>query len=83
MRGNILKRIENLERKTDIRNTIPENDRMNVLSYPDGDEAECDRLLQERITELKSRYGANITADDFLVVWLRKFYGDETGGVHD
>lgn len=68
----LLKRIEIVEREMDI-STIPERDRIIVISYPDGDEAEHDRLLQERMAELKSKYGPNISEDDFLIIGIRKF----------
>jgi hypothetical protein len=78
MRGNILKRIELLEKETGT-NVIPEKDRIIVVTFLDGDKAEFDRKVQERMVELREKYGPNIKKDDFTVVGIRKFYSKKKG----
>jgi len=79
MKGNILKRIELLEKETET-NSIPEKDRIIAVTFPDGDKAEFDRKVQERMAELREKYGPNIKRDDFLVIGIRKFYSKKSGG---
>jgi hypothetical protein len=52
---------------------VPEKDRIIVVPYPDGDYVEFNRRLQERMVELRERYGPNISRDDFLIIGIRKF----------
>jgi len=78
MRGNFLKRIELLEKETET-NVIPEKDRIIAVTFPNGDKAEFDRKVQERMAELREKYGSNIKKDDFLVIGIRKCYSKKKG----
>lgn len=78
MKGNILRRIELLERETET-NVIPGKDRIIVVTFPDGGKAEFDRKLQERMVELRNKFGPNIKEDDFLVIGIRMFYSKKKG----
>ncbi|GEM_PF-1869033 len=71
MNHNIIKRIEIIEKKIDG-GTIPDKERIIVICYPNGDEAEFTRLYQLRLAELKNKYG-NISEDELLVIGVRKF----------
>jgi len=73
MKGNFLKRLDTLEKATNI-STIPDKDKFIVVSYRDGDEAEYNRLVEEKMKELRGKYGPNIKESDFTVVGIRKFY---------
>ena len=70
---NILKRIEIVERQVGGTCVIPEKERIVVISYPDGENQEFERLKEESIVKLKEKYGPNISEDDLLVVGIRKF----------
>lgn len=70
---NILRRIEIMERELGGTCVIPEKERIVVISYPDGDVQELERLKEKSITRLKEKYGPNITEDDLLVIGIRKF----------
>jgi hypothetical protein len=74
---NLEKRIECLEKAAKWScSKIEEADRMIIVPYPDGELAERDRCLQERLTVLERKYG-NICLDDFIIVFIRKFYANE------
>jgi len=72
MNTRVMKRIEILEKRIDM-DAIPANERLVVIPYPDGNHAEFDRQYQKRLSELKAKYGQNISEDDLLVVGIRKF----------
>ena len=72
MKGNILRRIEIVEKEINV-NRIPEQERVVVITYPAGEKQIFDQKLQDRMAELREKYGPNITEDDFLVVGVRKF----------
>ena len=72
MNTRVTKRIEILEKRIDI-SAIPANEKFLVVSYPDGHQEEFERQYQRRLSELKAKYGQNISEDDLLVVGIRKF----------
>jgi hypothetical protein len=72
MNTKVMKRIETLERRLDI-SALPANERLIVIPYPNGNHAEFDRQYQQHLSELKAKYGQNISEDDLLVVGIRKF----------
>ena len=76
MKGSILRRIEIVEKVANV-SRIDEADKLIVVTYNDGDEAEFERLVQERMVELRQKYGPNTSEDDFLIVGIRKFYREE------
>lgn len=69
----ILRRLDLVEKEAGIACTVSERERVIVILYPNGDEAEYERLLQIRIAELREKYGSNINEDDLLVIGIRKF----------
>lgn len=73
MKNSIVKRIEVLENATHICK-IEEGDRMIIISYKDGEKAEADRLVQERMADMRLKYGSDISENDFDIVFIRKFY---------
>ena len=77
MNGNILKRIELLEKVTSI-NSVPEKDRVITITYPDGNEEEFNRKLHIRLAQLQQKYGLGIRKDDFLVIGIRQFCSKKT-----
>jgi|BarGraNGADG00212_2_1021979.scaffolds.fasta_scaffold43031_2 hypothetical protein len=76
MKSGILKRIEIIEQKANL-SRISKEDRLVIITYNDGDEHERDHLKQKCMVELREKYGSNISEDDFLIVWIRKFYQEE------
>ncbi|HOO52145.1 MAG TPA: hypothetical protein PLK94_12725 [Alphaproteobacteria bacterium] len=73
---NLEKRIEYLEKVAKWScSKIEEPDRMIIVPYPDGDLAERDRCLQEKLDALEQKYGT-ICQDDFIIVFIRKFSTD-------
>ncbi|MHB9098542.1 MAG: hypothetical protein ACYC5X_12060 [Syntrophales bacterium] len=70
----ILRRIEIVERAVGGSCAVPEKERIVVISCPDGEEAEFERLKAESIAKLQEKYGPSISEDDLLVIWVRKFY---------
>ena len=76
MKSGILKRIEIIEQKANL-SRISKEDRLVIITYNDGDEHERDHLKQERMVELRQKYGPNTSEDDFQIVGIRKFYREE------
>jgi len=70
---NILRRLEIVEHEINAGSVIPDQERVLGIPYTDGDEEEFECRLQEKMTELKSKYGQNISKDDFLIIRIRKF----------
>jgi len=70
---NILRRLEIVEKEMESNCMIPEKERIIVISYPDGDHRERERLTKESIANLKAKYGTNVNEDDLLVIGIRKF----------
>jgi len=69
---NLRKRLEIVEREIGTC-VVPEKERLVVISYPDGDNQEFERLKAESIAKLKEKYGPNISEDDLSVIGIRKF----------
>ncbi len=69
----IIRRIENVEKEIGGTCVIPEKERIVVISYPDGEHQEFERLKDERIAILKEKYGQNISENDLFVIGLREF----------
>lgn len=79
MKSNIIRRLEIIEKQAS-HNRIANADRVIIISYPDDDEVERNRLERKRLVELRKKYGPNISEDDFLIVGIRKFYRKENKG---
>ena len=60
-----------METLIDIR-AIPDNERFIVIPFPDGNHAEFDRQFQQRLSELRDKYG-NVSERDVFAVGIRKF----------
>ena len=74
----ILRRIQILEKKVGGTCMVPEKERIIVVSFPDGDEEEYDRLKDEGVLKLRAKYGQNISEDDLLIIGIRKFSRKES-----
>jgi len=68
----LLKRIEAIEQQLSNK-VIPDKDRIIVIPYPADDEDTFDRLSQQRLAELRSKYGQNISEADLLFIGIKKF----------
>lgn len=70
---NILKRLEVVEKEVGGKYVIPEKERLVIISYPDGDDQEFERLKAEKIEDLKKKYGPDVFEEDLLFIGVRKF----------
>ncbi len=71
MNTRVMKRIEILEKRLDI-SAIPASERFLAIPFPDGNHAEFDRQFQQRLSELRDKYG-NVSERDVFAVGIRKF----------
>ncbi len=72
MNTSLNKRIRALE--TNVRTgAIPQKGNIVVVSYQSSNDSERERLIQNRLSELRKKYGPDISADDLLIVAIRKF----------
>lgn len=53
---------------------IDPKDRIVAITYRNGDMEEYDRQKQERVAELRGRYGRDLSESDLLFIGIRKFY---------
>lgn len=53
---------------------IDPKDKVIAIPYPNGNRDEFERRKQERMAELRKKYGLGISEDDILVIGIRKFY---------
>lgn len=72
MNTSLSKRISALEANVQAC-TIPEKEKTIVISYPSNEDSERERLIQNRLSELRKKYGPDISTDDLLIVAIRKF----------
>jgi len=68
----LLKRVEAIEQQLSNK-VIPDKDRIIVIPYPAGDEDTFDRLSQQRLEEIRGKYGQSISEADLLFIGVKKF----------
>jgi len=75
------KRIERLEKEHADENAkrrksrIDPKDRLIMIQYyEEGNEAEEERLLEERMAEMREKYGPAIRKDDFQIIMFQIVY---------
>ncbi len=72
MNTSLSKRIRALE--TNVRTgAIPQKEKIVVVSYQSSNDSERERLIQNRLSELRKKYVPDISTDDLLIVAIRKF----------
>lgn len=81
MKASYFKRLEMLERES-CPSRIPREDKLIVITCTDGDEHKFNQLKQERISELRAKYGA-VEENDFQIIHVRKFYQKTEKGLKD
>jgi hypothetical protein len=72
----IIRRIEILEKEIGSSCPVPKEERFITIPYPDGENEIFERLKQEKIRELRARYG-DISEDDLFVIGIRLFGSKE------
>jgi hypothetical protein len=83
----IIKWLEIVEKEVGT-SVVQEKDKIIAIESPEcigvarseEDEKIIERLLQERMAEMREKYGPIISESDFLVIRLRKFYSQKEGG---
>ena len=68
----IIRRIETLEKEIGSSCPVPKEERFVLIPYPDGELGTFEKLKEEKIRELRLKYG-EFSLNDLFFIGLRQF----------